>query len=337
MPQGILCEFGAYCVVGSSNYTNCPKGTYRPELGAEKKEDCHDCEPGYYCGPTDGQKNRTPCPGGTFDTKNNSWSSEACVSCPLGQFCPAGSAVGKMCPVGTYNDQANITAESGCKPCKGGRYNPEQGKQNVQDCLPCVDNWYSIQQSAECEPCDGGGITFFTKKNNPEAFQNGKDSCLPGGWLSVANRDNVIALCSLVFCFGLLCMYCLYLDRKHPGFSHLPIFFAMMSLLEIAACCWVLSDLFRGLLQSESRRPFDWTYPATQGSLFSLLAIYGISYVFNFFSSLSWTKQVRDKRDCIFCFVFLNPHVMLRLISTILILSGGTKTIRASGPYLCCL
>lgn len=172
-------------------------------------------------------------------------------------------------------------------------------------CRPCKDDYYTSKRgSPECTKCPGAGITTYTRKGKSESYQNSASSCLPRGWLSVASKDNIIALCSLVFCFGLLCMYCLYLDRKHPGFSHLPIFFAMMSLLEIAGCCWVLSDLFRLLLHSESSAPFDWTYPATQGSLFSLLAIYGISYVFNFFSSLSWTKQVSEKHDCIFCCCF---------------------------------
>jgi hypothetical protein len=152
MPQGFECEFGAYCVVGQSNYTNCPKGTYRPEPGAAKLDDCHVCEPGYYCGPTDGQKNPTPCPGGTFNNNNGSWSSEECVSCPLGKFCPAGSAVGTDCPAGTYNDKPDIGAESGCVSCpKGYRCSPPEGS-----ITPCACKVFEFQPNVgqpSCEPC----------------------------------------------------------------------------------------------------------------------------------------------------------------------------------------
>jgi hypothetical protein len=152
MPQGFECEFGAYCVVGQSNYTNCPKGTYRPEHGGAKLEDCHVCEPGNYCGPTDGQKNRTPCPGGTFNNNDGSWSSEECVSCPLGKFCQAGSAVGTDCPAGKYNDKPDIGAESGCMSCpKGYRCSPPEGS-----ITPCACKVFEFQPDVgkpTCEPC----------------------------------------------------------------------------------------------------------------------------------------------------------------------------------------
>jgi hypothetical protein len=126
----------------------------------------------------------------------------------------------------------------------------------------------------------------------------GQESCIPIGFLNALSLDNGIGFGSLVFFFVLLCFYCLYLDRKNPGFSHLPIFFAFMSLTEIAGFGWVLADTSRLLLGAQASETniwsVPWRFPGTQVIVVGLCSIYGISFLYNFIASRSWTKKVRD-------------------------------------------
>jgi hypothetical protein len=299
MRQGIECERGAYCVAGSAIYTECSAGFFNPYRGMQNETTgCLICNPGHFCGPNAGQFSQTACRPGTFNNASGAKHSSACLGCPPGRFCPSGSNVGNPCPAGTFNSQAGSKGIDDCTPCEAGKFNPYEGVSLLEPdaCPRCPDEKYSASRSSTCTPCEGGGITTFTRRNT---LATGPQSCIRADWLNLVSETFIIVFCCIIFICGVFCLYCLYLDRKKPGFSHLPLFFAIMSLIEIGVFAWVLSDLVR-LLQGaaeRSTRPLwgqNWLFPWTQGTFVSFLVIYGLSYVFNFFASHSWTKQVSD-------------------------------------------
>jgi hypothetical protein len=309
MKKGILCPKGAYCKRGKSMYQNCPAGSFNPNNGSSQLVDCIFCQRGYYCGPDPGQSEQTPCYPGTFNNYTSESSKDACKRCEPGRYCPEGSSFQTDCPAGTFG--------------------PVMGQSSPDTCLLCEDNYYSSSGSSMCTECDGGGIVRFTKLGELATSQY---DCILVGWRNALSLDNVILFCSLVCFFVLLCFYCLYLDRKHPGSSHLPIFFAFMSLTEIAGLCWVLSETWRIVRDLNF---LLWRYPGIQAVVVGLSSIYGISYLHNFLKSLSWAKKVRHALQAHepSCPV---PILLRRKSSAILILNAGMNALRDCGYYSSC-
>ena len=62
------CPAGSYCLVGATNPTLCPSGTYRAIVGGSNQSSCSVCPGGHYC------------PAGAA----------AYIGCPKGTYCPAG-------------------------------------------------------------------------------------------------------------------------------------------------------------------------------------------------------------------------------------------------------
>jgi hypothetical protein len=293
MRQGIECERGAYCVAGQAIYTNCSAGFFNPDRGMQNETaGCRMCNPGHFCGPDAGQFNQTGCRSGTFNNESGARDSSACQGCHPGQFCPPGSSLGIDCPAGTFNKNTNSTTIGSCTPCSAGKFNHRPGMSSESACERCpVDTW-SYENSSGCEECAGGGLYKFTREGD---LATSPSDCRGSGWLNVMSDTNIIVFCLIIFFCGVFCLYCLYLDRKKPGFSHLPLFFASMSLIEICGFAWVLSDFVRLFNQARANVwSRHWRFPWTQGTFVSFLLIYGLSYVFNFFASHLWTKQVSD-------------------------------------------
>jgi hypothetical protein len=299
-----------------------PPGKYCPQQLAANQ----DCPAEYYC-PSATMKEGILCPKGAYCERGKSMYQ----NCAPGKYCPEGSSSGTDCPVGTYNPEKSSTAESACLSCKAGTFNALVGQTTDEACGICPDNYYSSQGKSECTPCEGGGISTFTKQ---DVLAESQESCIPVGWLNFG-----IGFGSLVCFFVSLCFYCLYLDRKHPGSSHLPIFFAFMSLTEIAGFIWVLSDTWRlvigasGLVTHVWSLP--WRYPGTQAVVVGLSSIYGISYLYNFLKSLSWAKKVRHalQAHAPSC---TSPTLLRRKNSVTLILNAGMNALRACGYYSSC-
>jgi hypothetical protein len=279
------CPQGAYCdSSGLLIYTNCTAGTFNNVSGSSDKTACLLCPSGSYCGPAAGQANPTECAAGKFNNISGSTSPIDCINCPLGEFCPQGSAYGDFCPPGTYNSIGNATSVDGCTPCLAGYYNEQSAQQSSAACQKCPVNHYAYDNSSTCVVCPGAGALQTVASD----LATSPTSCLPAGWLNVMKDVNYIVLGSIVAFFILLVWYCIRLDHKHPGSSHLPIFFSVMSLLETGLLFYVISDL----VHFWPRPYYKWTFPWTQGLLLSFSIIYGTSFFYNFFASFSWTKQV---------------------------------------------
>jgi hypothetical protein len=49
---GAICPVGSFCPSNSSNYTQCPSGTYNDKIGASSPSDCLTCPAGAVCNGT---------------------------------------------------------------------------------------------------------------------------------------------------------------------------------------------------------------------------------------------------------------------------------------------
>jgi len=117
MSSVIDCPKGSYCLAGSSNYTQCPIGTYLDQTNGKAFTDCKACPGGKYCA-TLGLANWTgDCDAGYFCTKNAKVKNPTLLAgshgpCLAGYYCPAGSSYGIKCPPGTYNSGTGKTVAS---------------------------------------------------------------------------------------------------------------------------------------------------------------------------------------------------------------------------------
>ncbi|XP_064629300.1 uncharacterized protein LOC135488587 [Lineus longissimus] len=120
--EGGKCQPGTFCPEGSSEPTNCTRGSYcsTPGLATASGE----CEAGWFCPP------------GSVSP----WQ----VICPAGSFCVNGTWLPEPCPVATYGHQPNLRSAEGCTLCDAGHYCNETG---------------AVTVSGICEPgfyCDNG-------------------------------------------------------------------------------------------------------------------------------------------------------------------------------------
>ncbi len=127
------CPSGGFCLVGASNLTNCPAGTFRQQGGAQSAKDCDPCPPGSLC-PT--SEKAQPCPSGSFCPGQNA----PAKGCPKGHFCPTGSARARPCPAGRFQEGEG---QSACKECAAG--------------LTCV--WTKAPAAPKCSANLNAGIS----------------------------------------------------------------------------------------------------------------------------------------------------------------------------------
>ena len=77
---------GHYCMIGSSNGTGCPPGTYLNETGGQSVGDCFPCIAGHYCS---GYGNPTPtgfCDPGYYCPTGMETNQPAAYQCPVGKL-----------------------------------------------------------------------------------------------------------------------------------------------------------------------------------------------------------------------------------------------------------
>ncbi|GIQ87851.1 hypothetical protein KIPB_009982, partial [Kipferlia bialata] len=171
---GDVCPAGNYCPAGSSAPTVCPVGTWSPDTGNTKLEDCVTCSPGKYC-PLTGMSNLDAydCSGGYYCSGGSSLQAPLADNggrCSIGNYCEAGSFEETACDAGSYSDEQGLAA---CKTCPAGYYCPA-GATAALDCevgyycpesttesMPvCPVGTYSeatnLQDESQCTPCDAG-------------------------------------------------------------------------------------------------------------------------------------------------------------------------------------
>ena len=163
---GNICPTGAYCVGGSSTYTDCPAGTYNPMQGGTKPENCLQCTAGYACPGTGIVNPSLLCTGGYYCEEGSVSQSPSGKECQPGYECPTGSAYPKKCdfhqvqPLSTQLTCTNCPIGSYCynnqvKLCKKGHYCP--GSNVVKPCP--IGKWSpteGLSAEAQCSSCTGG-------------------------------------------------------------------------------------------------------------------------------------------------------------------------------------
>lgn len=167
----VNCSAGHYCVKGTPIEEPCPAGTFSPDTGNQKRENCQNCTAGYYC-PSPGATSVVfqclqgyYCPSGSI---NN-----ATEICPKGYECPTGSPLPAKCKPGFYQDEEgqwmckDCTPGSYCDPtslatgvinpvkCSAGNYCPRQTATEQEH--PCPPGTYSnetgLERVGQCQPC----------------------------------------------------------------------------------------------------------------------------------------------------------------------------------------
>lgn len=142
---------GHYCVGGVA--LPCPAGTYGPQDGLQKLQDCTICPAGINSGSNGTwQKsilysvyfqfvqecrfvNGISCKGyklvqnvsqGFYCLEGSSQRPNSQFLCPQGFFCEEGTATphGSPCPAGTAGEQLGQTSRAACKRCKEGWFCP---------------------------------------------------------------------------------------------------------------------------------------------------------------------------------------------------------------------
>nr|XP_047130962.1 uncharacterized protein LOC100202447 isoform X1 [Hydra vulgaris] len=197
---GVLCPKGYFCPEGIP--IACPNGTYQPVDGRKNRDDCKDCDPGYYCGTTALYNMSGKCNAGFYciggATKPNPNDGFTGNICPAGSFCEEGSKWYSPCKNGTFT---NFTASALCEVCPEGymctgQVAPdlcEQGyyclKGTGYNKMPCPEGTYGSQKGlisiAQCTPCTAGSYCEGIGLPRPTGF------CDPGYWCqSGVNKKN---------------------------------------------------------------------------------------------------------------------------------------------------
>lgn len=164
------CSEGYYCPEGTPIEVACPPGTFSPEKGNARKDQCQNCTAGYYC-PSQGATSVVfqclqgyYCPSGSI---NN-----ATELCPKGYMCPTGSPSPQKCLPGFYQDE---TGKWSCKPCTKGFYcDPTALVTGVINPVKCAPGNYCPKQTAteKEHPCPAG---TYSNKTGLERM----DQCQP--------------------------------------------------------------------------------------------------------------------------------------------------------------
>jgi hypothetical protein len=199
------------------------------------------------------------------------------ISCTsvAGTYCPDPYAPSRDCPIGYYCPAPNGQAHSIVFPmgCLTGTYNNQPGTSSSEACIPCATGSYSAKpEQPACKLCPGATDTITTGSSSSSA-------CIAPGFASIVDTYTYYEIA--VFAAAALICYAVssFLDRKYLGQQHLPIFFAVMSFLDLAMSMWFLFDT-RPYLQVLAKRNNLFTAaPFSIGILISvgLLVILGWS------------------------------------------------------------
>ncbi|CDJ42865.1 hypothetical protein ETH_00031845 [Eimeria tenella] len=158
-----LCPVGKFCPAGSTDGTNCAKGSFAPTKGMLE---CVKCPAGYLCEDPSLNLSQQPC--------------------PEGYFCPAASSDKQACPAGTVGFAENLSNESLCLRCPPGHYCPNEataipdnmeqcppgkyssrGSKDQSECKECPVGYYCPEASSTPIPCPGGMLCTAAGQEQP--------------------------------------------------------------------------------------------------------------------------------------------------------------------------
>ncbi|KAJ3441589.1 hypothetical protein M0812_13602 [Anaeramoeba flamelloides] len=117
---------------------SCPQGTFNAEINQISKDNCTECEPGFY----NDKNGATQCKKCIQGTYSSQMGQPQCEECPAGAYQP--------------NEQATF-----CYTCTRGTYNPDQGSASVSSCMNCSVGTYGLKEAATsyqdtCRDCPLG-------------------------------------------------------------------------------------------------------------------------------------------------------------------------------------
>ncbi|CAG9336329.1 unnamed protein product [Blepharisma stoltei] len=194
-------KVGYYCVVGATEPTPCPPGTYSSSTTAASIDDCIACPGGYYC--PGASSSAISCEAGTYCPKGSPISK----ACPIGYYCKVNTATPTLCPSGYYcpkYDQSNLDQyqDSDEPPvscpdtyvCPSGSFEPLQCTQGYyvssNKCVLCPAGTYSDGTFSKCKSCFGGYVCVSgASRPNPISLEyHGGYECPEGYYCPVGSK-----------------------------------------------------------------------------------------------------------------------------------------------------
>ena len=141
-----MCLHGTYCPPRSAVQTQCPAGTYNPNVTGTSMDACSVCGVGHYC--EAGSEAQTECPRGTF---GNEIGLSECLTCKSGYFQgKEGQAACEACPVGGYCEDVGAV-QARPTPCPPGTWSNKTGLKSALECDPCqAGSWCSAGSVISC-------------------------------------------------------------------------------------------------------------------------------------------------------------------------------------------
>ena len=119
---------GQFCVEGTKDPENCPRGTFNPNQGGGQAANCERCPPGYFC-----------------KDEGMSVGVDPGQICPAGYYCPAGTEFQDEfpCPAGTWSASTGLFTPDMCTECGEGKACP-----NTEE--TCSDDESRCYHLAKC-------------------------------------------------------------------------------------------------------------------------------------------------------------------------------------------
>lgn len=196
---------GYYCVIGATEPTACPPGTYSNSLTAASINDCKQCPGGNQC--PGASSTPLTCLAGTYCPKG----SPIARPCPIGHYCNTNTTIPIACPSGYYcpkYDQDNLNQYQDVSElpilcpdghlcpfgsfvplvCKTGYYVSEN------KCIACKGGSWSDGTFTKCKNCYGGFICVSgASRPNPASVEyHGGYEC-PVGYYCPSGAKNPTA------------------------------------------------------------------------------------------------------------------------------------------------
>ena len=204
------CPLGHFCIGGSNKPESCPPGTYQDTGYGKNKDDCIECNAGYYCPNVNGTVSGIRCLNGTLCPPGSSGPivcpagfycplAEGQIPCPPGFYCPMGSPDPLPCPMGHWC--SNGTIEYNNKTVSVGSIVPILCPLGYKDsgltprdsyaktCIICEAGTYGDILRLECIECPAGVVCLEgATTGNPGITRTRTTTttnsyiCPPGHW-----------------------------------------------------------------------------------------------------------------------------------------------------------